>query len=425
MPLKKLSCLKTLAQRADLYPVVFKEGSGSYITDSSDCSYLDFLSAATCLTFGHNPDHLIDVYTKQLKKLTHVCFPYTPHKPGKHLIKDIAKYSSIKKPLSVLFGLSGSDSVEGAIKAAFYFTKKSHILVFKGSYHGKGFLSQKLSTFKKDKIDEIALPVTFPKDECSFFLAMKETESFLKSYDVAAFLMEPIQGDAGNRSPYAPALSSISKLAKKYGALIITDEIQSGCGRTGSLWASDLYEIEPDMQIIGKGLTAGLAPMSLCIGREDVISFLPQAEHLFSFMAHPASCDVALEVLKKVSEPAFLEDVKTKSQYVKRLIKNISRKYSFSDLNIHLDGMGLMLGLKLEQKGKSISKKVAYQCFKNRLLVGIFGENADVIRIHPPLNVSVKEIKTAMNILELSIKQVLYEHEQCLFYNEEFFFGLK
>lgn len=277
-------------------PPVMERAEGPYLYDCDNKQYVDFLSGFSVSAFGNNNEDIRNIIIKQSKKLTHY-FDF-PHPQRIKLAKKLNDVSGIKEKTNVIFGVTGSDAIELAIRAARYFTGKPYILTAFGDYHGVTYGTAGLTT--KGGLHQYFHPVQ-PNNDTGYFpfphsyrkptdkfpgynlnslkifqqmLEGKETpytDGLYNVNNVAAILVEPFQSSAGYYVPPKEYLQILREIANRHGMLLIVDEIQNGLGRSGKMWAYEHSGIEPDMICTSKALGGGL-PLSAVIGKESILS---------------------------------------------------------------------------------------------------------------------------------------------------------
>ncbi|PWI32585.1 hypothetical protein DI392_14280 [Vibrio albus] len=384
-----------------LYGIAIASGDKNYIQDVDGYWYLDCLTGASCNILGYHTG-IEEIYTSQARVMQHSCFPYAPNEAALELAKMLIEHSPGHYRKKVLFGLSGSDSVEAAIQAMRKYTKRFGVVSFKYDYHGSTGLSQPASGFGLDKgifphskyFRHFNFPVTLQQEEKT----LEKIEKAFQTGTVGGVLVEPIQGDAGIVVPEQGFLYSLYQLAAQYDCLFMVDEVQSGMGRTGKLWAIEHYGIEPDLLIAAKGLSAGYAPISALVGRQEVIDTLDPAQHLFTYSGHPPSCKVATFVLDRILKDNILNSVVKRGENLKSKIKDIQSKYP--DIIKDVRGVGLMLGIELNIKNNpTLTQTFCYLCLQRGVFFGYFGPHNNVVRIEPPLTLTEEEVTTVTDVI--------------------------
>ncbi|WP_028866208.1 aspartate aminotransferase family protein [Psychromonas aquimarina] len=383
-----------------LYGIAIAAGNGSYIQDVDGHRYLDCLTGASCNILGYNTG-LEQIYADAAKTLQHSCFPYAPNQAALDLAKLLINNTPGHYPKKVLFGLSGSDAVEAAIQAMRKYTRRFAVVSFKYDYHGSTGLSQPASGFGLEKgifpHSKYFRHFDFPGSPRQVEQVLAEIKSAFQSGLVGGVLVEPIQGDAGVITPAAGFLTSLRQLASQYNCLYMVDEVQTGMGRTGKLWAIEHYNIEPDLLITAKGLSAGYVPISAVIGRQEVIDSLEPAQHVFTYSGHPPSCRVAQYVVNKIIQGDTLDSVTRNGQILKNKLLKLQK--IFPNIIKEVRGTGLMLGMELNiSANPELTQTFCYLCLQRGIFFGYFGINNNVVRIEPPLTLSEQEIAKVVEV---------------------------
>jgi 4-aminobutyrate aminotransferase len=392
------------AQNMSLLGIEMVSGHQSYLTDSEGNSYVDGLSCASSLPLGYGHEDLLQAYIEQAQILPHSCMVYTANRPSQKLAEALVLSTGIEQGL-VLFGLSGSDAIEAAIKAAWAYTKRLKLICFERAYHGgtvAGLAVSGYASLRKNlHYSDVTISVPYPNEE-NWLVVLRHIEAILSSGEVAGVLIESLLGDGGCLAPPKQFMQALARITKEFYSLLIVDEIQSGMGRTGRLWAYQNFDIVPDIICAGKALGGGYSPISACIGRADILQSLSPAQHAFTFAGHAASCAVAYKALEIISESKFLEQVQAKEAIVHSIISERLNKCSLYN---SISGMGLMLGIHLTSKS-SIGSRVARACLQRGLYIGYYGTNNNVLRFHPHLNIENDLLAKACEILCDAVEEV-------------------
>jgi 4-aminobutyrate aminotransferase len=390
------------AQYAGLYGIVLESARANVVKDVEEKEYLDFLSAASSVTVGYGREDVIDTYASAAKKLTQSCFVYSPSIETIELAKKLIAITPGNFKKKVMFGMSASDSIDGAIKAARKFTQKKGTIAFHNAYHGNTGLSAQATGFPGIRDGFLSSNdfffLDFPVTKAETEVCLKNVEKYFKTKKIACFIIEPIQGDGGNLVPPEDFFLKLKKLTEKYNVILIDDEAQSGIGRTGKWWGIEHFHIAPDILVVGKGITGGYIPLSACIGRSDVLNSLEKAQHVFTYSGHPPACAVAKKILSIIEEENIMKNVSDNGQFLIDQLKNLTDKYKRL-VNCEVRGIGLQIGLSIRSKdNKSLVVLFGVRCLEKGIYVGYFGKNNDVLRIHPPLTITKSEIKHAVQI---------------------------
>lgn len=367
------------------------KAKGSYIFDSKGKKYLDFVAGISACSLGHRHPEIIKAIKKQLNKFLHVMVygEYVQESTVK-LCKKLA--SLLPKNLEVTFLTnSGTEAIEGAMKLAKRYTKKSNFIAAKNSYHGstQGALSLLGVKNQKKGYGPLLPKVNFIDFNCNKDLIKIDNNT-------AAVILETVQGGAGFIIPKTGYLNNVKKRCREVGALLILDEIQPGIGRTGNMFAFQKYDVEPDILVIGKGLGGGLPIGAFCSSREMMKKFeyKPSLGHISTFGGNPVIASAGLSVLETLENEKILEKIKEKEELIRSLLKHKKIK--------SINGTGLMLAIILERK--SDAEKLVKESMGKGLILFYLLWNKLAVRITPPLNISdrdlIKGCKIILKILD-------------------------
>ena len=367
------------------------KAKGSYIFDSKGKKYLDFVAGISACSLGHRHPEIIKAIKKQLNKFLHVMvYGEYVQEPTVKLCKKIA--GLLPKNLEVTFLTnSGTEAIEGAMKLAKRYTKKSNFIAAKNSYHGstQGALSLLGVKNQKKGYGPLLPKVNFIDFNCNKDLIKIDNNT-------AAVILETVQGGAGFIIPKTGYLNNVKKRCREVGALLILDEIQPGIGRTGNMFAFQKYDVEPDILVIGKGLGGGLPIGAFCSSREMMKKFeyKPSLGHISTFGGNPVIASAGLSVLETLENEKILEKVKEKEKLIRSLLKHKKIK--------SINGTGLMLAIILESK--SDAEKLVKESMGRGLILFYLLWNKLAVRITPPLNISdrdlIKGCKIILKILD-------------------------
>jgi acetylornithine/N-succinyldiaminopimelate aminotransferase len=363
------------------------KAEGSYLTDINGKTYLDFTSGIGVCNLGHQPEVVKKAVLMQLDQFWHVSNLFQQEKQvtAAKMLADAAGLQA------VFFANSGAEANEGAIKLARKATGRTKIITFHQSFHGRTFAT--MSATGQDKIKEGYGSML----ETFVYVPFNDIESLKAemSTDVAAVMLEVIQGEGGIYVGEKAFLKEVEKLCKEYGALFVIDEIQTGIGRTGKPFAFQHYELSPDIVTSAKGLGSGF-PIGAVIGTEKLVPFFGPGSHGSTFGGNPVSISAAIATMEAIFAPDFIEEVSKKGEYVKALLEK-----ELKDVSVVKDirGLGLMLGVEFNISIAPLLKELR----ANGLLALPAGEN--VMRLLPPLNVTEEQIKEAVNIIKMVLIQ--------------------
>lgn len=372
--------------RADLE---FVKGKGAWLTEADGSHFLDLASGIAVNSLGHAHPDLVKIIKSQAEKLWHVSNLYEI--PQQRALAEILVENSFAD--TVFFTNSGTESCELAVKMArkYWFEKGYHdkfeIITFEGSFHGRS--SAGIAATASEKMTKGFGPLLpgFLSINWNNHEAIKNSISDR----TAAILLEPIQGEGGIRVVPEQCLKGIREFCDENKILLILDEVQCGVGRTGKLFAHEWAEIEPDIMMVAKGIGGGF-PLGAVLAKENAASGMTTGTHGSTYGGNPLGCSIGLKVMDIISNPNFLLDVNHKAKNFRAgLLELLNKNTSVFE---EVRGKGLMLGLKC--KVQNID--VVNAGYSNKLLTVPAGDN--VVRLLPPLTISDKEIKQALEKLD-------------------------
>ncbi len=370
------------------FPVVMTKGSESTLWDSTGRKYIDFVAGIAVCNLGHAHPRISQVLTEQSKTLVHVSNLYYTI-PQTQLAAWLIEHSFADRSF---FCNSGAEANEAAIKLARkYFSSKGEsgryrIIAMKKSFHGRTMAT--LSATGQDKIRQGFDPLVSGFD----FVPFNDVDALKEAIGPAtcAVMMEPIQGEGGVRCPQPGYLKSVRKVCDESGALLIFDEIQTGIGRTGRLFAYEHFDVAPDIMTLAKALANGL-PMGAMLAREQVASAFGPGAHASTFGGTPLVSAVALEVLKILEEEKIIEHAAKIGSYFKAQLDGLKNRHG---IVLDVRGEGLLLGMKLSEDGTQVVQK----CMENGFLINCIQEK--ILRFAPPLIIDKTEIDALISCLD-------------------------
>lgn len=376
--------LKHVAQTSNT-PMLLNitKAEGVYLYDNDGKKYLDLISGIGVSSYGHGNVKIIDAIKNQADKHLHLMV-YGEYVQSPQ-VKLAEKLCSLLPPQlnSVYYVNSGSEAIEGAIKLAKRVTGRTKIIAAKNAYHGSTHGA--LSLMDNEYFTQAYRPL-LPQVEFITFNSEEDLEQI--TTDVAAVVIETIQGEAGYLPPTNDYLKKLKTKCEHTGTLLILDEIQCGMGRTGKLFAFKHYNITPDILVLAKAFGAGM-PLGAFIANKEYMSLFtdnPVLGHITTFGGHPVSCAAALAGLEWLEETKIYEEADIKEKLFRKHLQELS-----------VSGKGLMLSINLENEPRN--KKVIQQCIENGVITDWFLHNDSKLRIAPPLIISEKEIESACNII--------------------------
>ena len=380
-------------------PILFVEGDGMFLTDSSGKRYLDFVQGWAVNCLGHAPACISDALATQSKKLLNPS-PAFFNAPSIALANRLVDNSCFDR---VFFANSGAEANEGAIKLARKFGKKFknaagqnrfEIITFDHSFHGRTLAT--MSASGKPGWDTMYAPQVsgFPKADLNDIASVER----LIGDDTIAVMLEPVQGEAGVIPATREFMQALRTLTRERGLLLIVDEVQTGMGRTGSLFGYQLSGIEPDIMTLGKGIGGGV-PLAALLCREEIACFEP-GEQGGTYNGNPLMTAVGVAVLDALLAPGFLQSVKDRGDYLRQGLLRLSEQHGLHGER----GEGLLRALQL---GKDIGPQLV-EAGRNLAPLGLLlnSPRPDLLRFMPALNVTVAELDQMLALLSALLNTV-------------------
>lgn len=381
---------KYLMNTYNRFPIVLRKGRGMKVWDTTGKEYLDFVGGIAVNCLGHCHPKVVIALQKQAQRLIHVSNLYHIE-PQIKLAKLLVENSFADK---VFFCNSGTEAIEGAIKLARKYAKdhvspqKYEIISAIGSFHGRTLAA--LSATGQEKFQKGFEPLVPGFKHVAF----NDPDAVRKAVNenTCAVLLEPIQGEGGIRVPSGNYLEQVRQICNENKLLLILDEIQTGMGRTGKLFAHEHFSVQPDIMALAKGLGGGF-PIGAILAKEHVAVAFQPGTHASTFGGNPLACAAATATIETLLEDGFLmEHCNRLGRYFKECLERLKNEYS--SYIIEVRGLGLMLGMEMTRAGDPIVES----CARMGILINCTSGN--VLRFTPPLIVSEKEIDHLIDTLE-------------------------
>jgi acetylornithine/N-succinyldiaminopimelate aminotransferase len=380
------------------YPIVLRKGRGVRVWDINGKEYIDFLAGIAVNVLGHCPRKVVMVIQKQAQRLIHVSNLYYTE-PQLKLAEILTKNSFADR---VFLCNSGTEANEGALKLARIYMKNKfgneryEFISAKNSFHGRSFGS--LSITGQEKYHHGFEPLL----EGVRFVSFNDSKAIESAITdkTCAVILEPIQAEGGIYVPDKDYLKKVREICDKNGILLIFDEVQTGIGRTGKLFAYEHYGIEPDIMTLAKGLGGGI-PIGAILAKDEIAQAFVPKTHASTFGGNPVACAAAVATLETILEDGYLlEYCQRMSKYFFKKLNTLKEKYS--EFIKEIRGLGLLIGVEFLQNVDPLVKK----CMEKGLLVGTAGDGS-VLRFTPPLIIEKEDIDEAISILDKAINEVL------------------
>jgi 4-aminobutyrate aminotransferase len=405
-------------------PVVVASAEGCVIHDATGKDYLDCFAGISVVNAGHCNPKVIAAAKAQLDKLVH-CASYIYYSPATgELAEKLAHIMPSPRLRKSFFANSGAEAIEGAMKVARLYTGKHEIISLHASFHGRtwGTLSITGNQGRKKRGGPYAPGVSFtnapyvyrspwPDDprRCVDFWAqsLEEVIRFSTAGDVAAFIAEPVMGEGGIIVPPADYFREIKKVLDRHGILFICDEVQSGFGRTGKMFAIEHYGVEPDVLVTAKGIADGF-PLAAFTTRDEISAAFKPGDHLSTFGGNPVSCAASIANIEYMLEERLCEQALEKGAYLMDRLNQLKREQLMIG---EVRGLGLMVGIELVADDKGTpgtaeAEAVRDHCLAAGVLVGVGGVYGNVVRVQPPLVITKQQLEQAVGAISHALEQV-------------------
>jgi len=406
------------------YPFVIARGVGATVEDVDGNVFLDCAAGIAVNSTGHAHPKVVAAIVDQAHKFLHMSGTDFYYEPQVKLGEELADTAPFPAPVRTFYANSGTEANEAAIKLARYHTGRFGILGFLGSFHGRtlgslsltssraiqrrGFGPMQGGTFHAPYATCYRCPVGLTPDrcgaECLDFLEEQVLVHLISPDDVAAVLVEPIQGEGGYVVPAKAFHERLRALTTKHGMLLMVDEVQSGMGRTGRMWAIEHFGVQPDVVTAAKGIASGL-PLGVTIARADIMDWPPGA-HASTFGGNPVSCAAAIATIELLRE-SLVKNAAEVGDHLQQGLKALMDKHPIIG---DVRGKGLMVGVELvrdrvtKERATDERNAVVNEAFSRGMLILGAGRNA--VRFSPPLVLSKAQADTAIRIFDESLTAV-------------------
>jgi 4-aminobutyrate aminotransferase len=403
------------------YPMVAKSGRGLRVTDVDGNEFLDFAAGIAVTSTGHCHPEVVKAIQDQAAQLIHISGTDFYYENMTTLAERLSAIAPMPGPHKFLYGNSGAEAVECALKLARYHTGRQNIISFFGAFHGRTMGALSLTASKPQQkrrfapfmpgVHHIAYPYAYrgcpdgtPAEQeayalsCARYIEDKLFKTILPPEEVAAIILEPIQGEGGYVVAPTNFLEEIRRICDRHGILLIADEVQSGSGRTGKWWSIQHTGVQPDIITIAKGIASGM-PLGICMARAEIMDWVP-GSHASTFGGNPVCIAAALATLDILEREGLQNAATVGESILTRLRPWIAKHPTVGDVR----GRGLMIGVELVKDKQSrtpvgaMRDKVVDLAFERGLLILGCGETS--IRLCPPLIVNQHEADVALDILE-------------------------
>jgi 4-aminobutyrate aminotransferase len=409
------------------YPLVARKGEGAIIEDVDANRFLDFTAGIAVVATGHCHPRVVEAIQQQAARLIHMSGTDFYYEELAALAEKLNEIAPGDVPRRVSFGNSGAEAVEGAIKLARYATGRDKIIAFFGSFHGRTMGALSLTSRKavqRAKFGPLipgVIHAPYPycyrcaygqtPESCAVECVKHIEDTLLKTIapaeETAAIVVEPVQGEGGYVVPPQKFFDELARVAHANGILLIFDEVQSGMGRTGKMWAADHFGMVPDILTVAKGIASGM-PLGATVARADLMTWPPGA-HASTFGGNPVACAAALVTIELLQKE-LVDNAAAMGDYLMARMRPWPARFPIVG---DVRGLGLMLGIEIVRDRATMEKapewrdRIVSLAFERGLLLLGAGDNS--VRLCPPLVITRDQCDFALDTLEACLKQVIAE----------------
>jgi len=410
--LQKLRTEVISAGVSSVTPVHVASAKGAVVRDVEGREYIDFGGGIGVMNIGHCHPKVVAAIKDQAEKFHHTCFMVNPYEVAIKLADKLCRLTPGNFPKKAMFVSSGAEAVENAVKIARYYTKRPAVIVFENAYHGRTLLTMTMTSkvkpykfgFGPFAPEVYRMPfgdVVGPEKLKDFFLKHVNPEA------VACVVAEPVQGEGGFIAPPPGYFQELVKICRENGILFVADEIQSGMGRTGTMFAIEHWGVEPDLITVAKSLGAGM-PIASIVGRKEIMDAVHPWGLGGTYGGNPVASAAALAVLEVFEEEDMLGKAKALGKKLNERLEAFRKKYKIVG---EIRGLGAMLGLTLVKGEKrepaaDEAKKLAAFCLERGLIILVCGTYSNVVRVLVPFVITDAQLEKGLSILEQGLAEL-------------------
>jgi 4-aminobutyrate aminotransferase / (S)-3-amino-2-methylpropionate transaminase / 5-aminovalerate transaminase len=398
-------------------PVVIQEGRGSTLTDVDGNTFIDFTGGVGCLNVGHSHPKLVEAAQEQLTRFAHTDFTIVPYEVYVTLAERLIAVSPFTGPAKAAFFNAGTEAVENAVKFARSYTKRPAVIVFEGAFHGRTLLSMTMTSkthpYKAGlgpfapEVYRVPFAQDYRGPDTRTALAALERALITQvaAEQVAAIVIEPVQGEGGFVVAPRDFMSGIRRLCDEHGIVLVVDEVQTGFGRTGRMFAIEHYGIEPDLMTVAKSIAGGL-PLSGVIGKAKIMDAPPDSAIGGTYVGNPVAQAAALAVLDVFEEENLVERAQQIGERIReRMVSWQERVEQIGDVR----GLGAMLAIEFvrdrdsKEPNPELATAVVEAATERGLLLLKSGIYSNCIRVLCPLVLTDAELDEALEVWEQAL----------------------
>jgi 4-aminobutyrate aminotransferase/(S)-3-amino-2-methylpropionate transaminase len=405
-----------VARGVALAPIVADHAHGARLVDVDGKEYIDFAGGIGVLNIGHTPELVVAAIKEQAETLLHSCFPVAAYEPYLEVAKLLCENSPGTFAKKAVLVNSGAEAVENAVKIARYHTGRDAVITFDRGFHGRTLLAMTLTSklvYKKGMgpfaPEVYRAPAPYPYRGVSTEDALKGMEFMFKAHvdpqAVACMILEPVQGEGGFTVMPAEFIQGLKALCEQHGIVYISDEVQSGMGRTGKLWGIEHSGVVPDLMTVGKSLAAGM-PLAGVVGRAEIIDSVHPGGLGSTYGGNPVACAAAVESIKMIAGEEFLSQA---SAFGERVMQRLAAMAERHQVIGEVRGIGPMAAIELvkDRESREPASEVAAATVSGALERGLLllktGIYDNVLRILVPITATEEELTLGLDRLEESL----------------------
>jgi 4-aminobutyrate aminotransferase / (S)-3-amino-2-methylpropionate transaminase / 5-aminovalerate transaminase len=413
---------RVVADPLSIYaPVVIAEAHGATLTDVDGNTFIDFTGGVGCLNVGHSHPRVIEAAQSQLEQFSHTDFTIVPYEVYVELAERLTELAPVRKPAKAAFFNAGTEAVENAVKFARSYTKRPAVLAFEGGFHGRTMLSltmtSKTHPYKAGlgpfapEIYRVPFAHDYrgPSTDEALSAVERAFTTEVAAEQVAALVVEPVQGEAGFLPAPRDFLVGLRRICDEHGIVFVVDEVQTGFGRTGRMFATEHYGIEADLMTVAKSIAAGL-PLSGVIGAAEIMDAPGDSAIGGTYVGNPVAQAAALAVLDVIEEEGIVERAAQLGESMRRGMLAWQERFpAIGDVR----GLGAMLAIELvadretKQPAPDLASAVVTEAASRGLLLLKAGIYSNCIRVLSPLTLSDEELDEALSVWEEALEAAL------------------
>jgi 4-aminobutyrate aminotransferase/(S)-3-amino-2-methylpropionate transaminase len=389
-----------------------ESAQGAVLRDVDGREYIDFAGGIAVMNIGHSHPKVVAAIKNQAEKFTHTCFMVNPYEPAVKLAEKLCRITPGDFPKRAAFLNCGAEAVENAVKIARYYTKRPAVIVFENAYHGRTLLAMTMTSKVKPYKYGFGpfAPEVYRIPFGDVAGADSLQDAFIKHVNpeaVAAVVAEPVQGEGGFIVPPAGYFQELVKICHDNGILFVADEIQSGMGRTGKMFAIEHWDVEPDLITVAKSLAAGM-PLAAVVGKQEIMDAVHPWGLGGTYGGNPVACAAGLAVLEVFEEENMLDKSVALGEKLQTRFKKWQKDF---DIIGEIRGLGAMLGIELVQGANKVpaaeeAKQMAAHCLEKGLLILVCGSYGNVVRILAPFVITDAQLEKGLSIMEEALKEI-------------------